>query len=153
MFIEPSTAACCGIPWRSKKEKLTREEQIWCISSFSHGCRVITWGRKTYSGSQFRGYSPAWSRRHGCGTSSGLWDQLWLWWQKAACLHHGGSGSRGRGPSAQLTPRFSFYSVWIPVYGMVPYIEDGSFPLGQSSLETPSQAYSEECLTNALGIY
>lgn len=50
-------------------------------------------------------------------------------------------------------PTFSFHSVWIPVYGMVPRIQDGSFPLGQSSLETPSQAYPEERLTNALGIY
>lgn len=73
---------------------------------------------------------------------------------KDCSLPSWGSGDRERGtPCSTDFPTFSFNSVWIPVYGLMPWIQDGSFPLGQSSLETPSQACPEERLMNALGIY
>lgn len=130
-----------------KTYRLTGDEWIWCVSCFSHSCcaveellkegkltQVHSAGDTVHPGGEAMVVEPEFGRKL---IAHIMVDQ---------------EAKTGES-SGQLTSTFSFYLVRIPVCGMVPYIQDRPFPPSQCSMETPSQAYPEECLANAPGIY
>lgn len=76
------------------------------------------------------GDSSAQKGSHGCGTSFGYGG-------RTPIVHIMVYQGAEPGIQCSADPSFSLYSVWIPVCGMVPYIQDRSFPLSQSSWKHP----------------
>lgn len=115
---------CCGVLCSFKKIQFNWRRVNWCVSCFSHCClaveELLEEGKLTQAHSAGDTVQPE-GEALAVEPALAMVAEDWLltsWWIR----------KQRRDSSAQLTCPFSLHSVWIPVCGMAPYIQDWSFP-------------------------